>query len=535
MALHTGPGANIAIVPLIGNQETDEAHWLGALFSKLLIEHLAGAGLPTLEYNTVAHAVAKGKHALPLKESSIEALRADLKLRALVHGRYVFDEAGGMIGLRLIVSGPDLMPTPMEVSFPIAGFTRFVERVSLALIERLGVSVDDALRERVKAVPRPANFEAFRQVAQARAAWAKGQHELALAAATSALTLDPDYEEASTIEVAIARAADDTTTAQEAFRRWAAIAAKRGRPSVAAERLLTLGHWLRGRGKWIEARHAYEDARSAFEREKNEVGAAWASNNLASLDLLTGNTQAAIRTYRRSLRVFETSPEAERDAAVTLYNLSIAHKRLGQREEALTAIEQALTLARRLKDNHLQARSLAQRGAIRDDLGEWNQAQADYTQAARLLDVLGDESGLAAIKGLQAILLKQQGSYDRAEVLLLEALEATEQQSDAHEQAILWLNLADLYFAMQLYDEAWPYAEQALEAFTHLKSAWTDQAKGLVTALERAIEETTTKEAATPGESPVNESPFTPSEELPGPEGLYNTDDLYDNENAEQV
>lgn len=521
---------DVGVAPLVGNEESEEARWLGALFGKLLTEHLSGAGLPTRDYNIVARQIAAAKHSLPLDATSVEALRNALKLDALVHGRYVVYDQGRMLGLQLIISAPDVPPVPLEVSFPAGSFALFVERITLTLAERLAVPVDDALRQRVKALPRPASFEAFRQVAQARAAWARGEKELALAAVSSALTLDPDYEEAASIEVAIARDANDATTAQDAFRRWAAIAVKRGRSLVGAERLMLLGHWLRERGEWAQAQRAYEDARSLYERGDDTIGVARALNNIAALDLLEGRIQDAIKTFRRNLRLFESSPDAQPDVAVTYFNLSLAHKQLGQREQAVESLEKAHNLALEMKDARLQAHCLAQRGALHDDAGEWARAEADYAQAGRLLDALGDEMGLAIIKGRQAVLFKRQGHYERAEALMLEALETLEQQPDPHERAVVWLNLADLYFAMGLHDRAWSYAQQAKETFARLQSGWVAQAEELVATLEDIMERRGAP-SSLPGRGLVPPPPFAKTEEDDA-EGLYNADESYDNENA---
>lgn len=538
MSISSQRVGDVGVAPLVGNEETEEARWLGALFSKLLTEHLGGAGLPTRDYNAVARQIAAAGHPLPLDATSIEALRNALKLEALVHGRYTVYDQGRMLGLQLVISAPHIPAAPLEVSFPAGSFALFMERITLALAERLGAPVDDALRQRVKALPRPASFEAFRQVAQARAAWARGEEELALAAVSAALTLDPDYEEAATIEVAIARAAHDTSTALEAFRRWAAIAAKRGRPLVSAERLMLLGHWLRERGEWTQAQRAYEDARNLYERENHALGVARALNNIATLDLLGGRIQDAIKTFRRNLRLFESSPEAQQDVAITYYNLSLAHKQLGQREQALEALDKATALAMELKDAGLQARCLAQHGALHDDAGEWARAEADYTQAGRLLDALGDEVGRAAVKGHQAVLYKRQGRYEQAEALLLEALDALEQQPDPHEQAVLWLNLADLYLAMGLYDRAWSYAQQAEEVFDRLQSGWAERAKELVTMLEDFVEQPAEQEegeeetppSLRPGTLPP--APFVKAGGSEAEEGLYNANESYDNEDV---
>lgn len=484
MTLPAKPAAKIAVVPFVGNQQTEEAHWLGALLSKLLTEHLAGAGLPVLEHRLVAEQMVKDKHQLPLGEAAIQSLRRELKVETLVHGRYVLDEDAKMLGLRLKVEVSGSARPPLETAGPIAGFAQFVERLSLALIELLGVPINDALRQKVHDLPRPASFEAFRQTSQATLAWSKGQNQLALAAISSALALDPELDEAAAIEVAVARSAGDTATTRDAFRHWASIATKRRRPLAAAERLVMLGHWLAERGEWIDARRAYEDARNLFQTSNNQYGQAQVDNNLANLDIFSGKTQDAIQTYRRSLRIFETAPNGQADTIITYFNLALAHKSLGQQEEAERAIEEALLFARRLKDTRLEALCLAQRGAIRDDMGQWGQAGADYTQASRLLDVVGDERALAVVKSHQGVLKRQQGVYDQAERLMLEAEETLEKVDDRHEQAVVWLNLADLYLVMGLYDQAWEYAERAHETFTRLKSGWVERSKSLLATLE---------------------------------------------------
>lgn len=474
----------IAVVPLMGNQPEEEAYWLGALLARLLADHLSAAGLSPLPYRTVAEQIRKLRLMLPFNEETRLSFRAATGVWGIVDGRYVLDNEGKMLAMRLMIDAPGVSSAPLHSSAPLNAFSSYVERVSLAIVERLGTEIDEELRQRAKSVQRPTNFEAFRQLAQAQAAWNRDQKELALAAVHSALLFQPDYEDATAIEVAIAREANDVKTALDAFRRWATIAEKDNRQQEAATRLMQLGHWLNERGEWPEARKAYEDARNLLRKLDDEPGVARALNNIASLELQGGKLHDAIRAYRRSLRFFEESPEDRRDAAVTLANLALAHKNLGQRAEALVAIEQALDLTRQFNDPRLQGHCLAQRGAIHDDMGEWAQAEADYQQASRLLDVAHDDLNRAIVTGHRALLHKQQGHYQQAERLLLEAQTALDKLHYPHEQAVLSLNLADLYLAMELYSQAWRYARQAHETFSRLKSGWTAQAQELLDMLD---------------------------------------------------
>ncbi len=521
MSTQAGNSRPVAVVPLAGNQDTDEAYALGALFSKLLGDHLERADIPVVESRVLARYMALQKHELPPDENQRAAVQAQFRADALVYGWYVYDEDGKQFGVRLIVEGVDEEP-PIEASTPVAAFPRFVEHVSLALIEALGIRISDDLRRRIKSMPRPAQFEAFRQAALAQAAWSRGQHELALAAAASALALDNGYEDALAVQVAVARAAGDSETARTAFQGWSAAAVRRGDLQAGAERLLLLGHWLRDRGEWADARRAYEGARNLFERDKDEVGSVQAQNNIANMDLMTGKTQAAIKTYRRSLRVFELHSGTQRDTATALLNLSLAHRTLGQRDEALIAAEQAATLARGLGDAGLEARAFMALGAVRHDMGLWSRADEDYARAGSLLEALDDEPALATVRCQQAILYKQQGNYQRAEDLLFEALSALKRELHVHEQAVTWLNLADLYYSMQLFEQAWEYADRADKVFRQLGSDCAEQSRALLAALERLSAQTEPEEEAA-----------LPDDTL-GPEALYNGSDLAHNEYQEK-
>src|SRR5437870_5635758 len=203
------PSPPVAMIPLIGNEHSDEALWLGAVLARQFGLHLAGAGMPTLDYNAAVSHLLSSKYSFPLDRSSAQAVREALKAAALVHGRYTLDEAGKMLGLRLIIDSPDIPHVPLEISAPLAEFSRFIDRVTLAIIDQLGTTIDDGLRQRVSRLMRPTSFEVLRQLARGYAAWARNQNELALGAVTSALALDGNYEEAAALEVAVARTAGD--------------------------------------------------------------------------------------------------------------------------------------------------------------------------------------------------------------------------------------------------------------------------------------------------------------------------------------
>jgi tetratricopeptide (TPR) repeat protein len=117
---------------------------------------------------------------------------------------------------------------------------------------------------------------------------------------------------------------------------------------------------------------------------------------------------------------------------------------------------------------------------------------------------VGDDRSRAIVKSHQAILYKQQGAYEQAERFMTEALDIFGSQGDPHEQAVLWLNAADLYLSMGLYDRSWDYAQRAYDTFDRLKSDWKKAARDLMDTLE-----------SIPDEPAVDEEAFSPLAGLP--------------------
>lgn len=469
----------LAVAPLVSEVGSAEHSWLGASLGKLLTELLSGAGLPAMHYNAVAQATLELDKTLPLDRDGVEVVTEHLSLSALVTGGFRLEK--GQLHLSLKVASADATPAPLTDSAPTTAFAPLMERVALALIERLGFPLDDRLRRRVEAVPCPRSFAAFQQLARARAAWAEEDHLLALSLLESALQLEPTLEEAGEVKIGIGRASGRPEIVREGFELWAKLAERSGRPLVQGERLLLYGHWLLGQGDWDRAESAYRSALKVFEEHGHRLGEAQALDNVAGLALRRGNSGQAAATYRKSMGVYD-SLGARQDAATATYNLALALKSQGDRAGALEMLERVLKVARALKEPDLEAAALDQRGTLHADGGDPDAAQTDYERAVKLYEQGDDLAGLATVKDHLATLLAQGGDHAAAEALRLEAVALFEQLGDEHELAVAWTNLAGLYADMGAYRQAWEYAERAHAVFTRLGS-------GMQTVTARLLEE----------------------------------------------
>jgi tetratricopeptide (TPR) repeat protein len=457
----------VAVAPLVSDAGTVEHSWLGASLGKLLSEHLSGAGLPVMHYNAVGEATLKLDKALPLDKDGIEAVMKHLKLSSLVAGGFRLEK--GQLHLSISVTSADATPAPLTDSAPTTSFAPQVERVTMALVERLGFPLDEKARRRMGQVPRPRSFAAFQQMARARAAWAEEDFPLALSLLESALQLEPTLEEAGEIKIGIGRAAGRPQVVREGFELWAKLAGRNGHPLVRAERLLLYGHWEVGQGDWDRAESAYRTALKAYQERNQPLGEAQALDNIAGLSLRRGNPDEAVAAYRKSIAVYEKLG-AKQETATATYNLALGHKAQGDGQAALRALDRTLKMAGELKEQSLEAAALDQRGVLRADEGNSAGAQADYERAVKLYEQSGDLAGLATVKDHLATLLAQDGDHAAAEALRLEAVALFEGLGDEHELAVAWANLAALYVEMGAFNQAWDYAERAHAVFTRLGS-----------------------------------------------------------------
>ncbi len=482
----------IAVVPLHSRRVAEEVQWIGAVIARLLTDYLLALSVTALPYDQVITQLNQQTDELPLTDDEIQPLLTSLQVKWLLHGRYNYDEASRLFGVRLIIEMAEGPQPPLEAAAPQTGFARFIERVVLALLERIGRPITDEMRRAVRAVPCPQNFEALRQLAAAQAAWAQGDNELALASLEAALQLDAAYDYAASVQVAVAREANDIVTARQAFSRWATLARRQGDDFTAAERTMMFAHWLMELAQWDDAKSAYEDARALYKNAKRPQEMAYVLDNIANIDMMRGKTQSAIKTYRRSLRVFEDEDTASSDVAVIYYNLSLAHKELGQYEEALRAVDRALALTTKHTDRNtvLQARAFAQRGAIQAETGEWQSARQSYDRALSLLQEQPDAVTQALVKAHIAILQKQQGAYTQAQASLEEAytLLDDDQFEHPHEVAVVQLVEAELDYAHRNLQEALRKAKMAQSTFERFKSnLWASRSDDLVTVLNNLL------------------------------------------------
>ena len=297
----------------------------------------------------------------------------------------------------------------------------------------------------------------------------------AIAYAGRWLALDPMHEPAHRALIRLHGRAGDRAAAMRQYRECVRVldrelgvaplpetaalahAIERGEPEPAADRAIapdvneSVGDLYTLHGDYAKAIASYEAAlrgRAAADRAAVE-------HKLAEVYHRQGAWEAAEKHYRAALRGVD---DAARRARVTA-DWALAAHRHGDRVRATRLAEEALTLARRAKDD----RALAQAHNILGILGDDRRhLEESFAIAERIADA---PAQVAALNNL-ALALARGGDLERAIALTRDALTVSVTIGDRHREAALHNNLADLLHRAGRKSEAMRALKRAVTLFS---------------------------------------------------------------------
>jgi tetratricopeptide (TPR) repeat protein len=113
---------------------------------------------------------------------------------------------------------------------------------------------------------------------------------------------------------------------------------------------------------------------------------------------------AAARTFQQAKDAFEDSKQADMVAEMKV-NVGLVHRALGENQQALDMMKEALHVFQDMKDKSRMAQVLGNMGGVYAALGDKDQAHNAYRQAADAFKELGETQlyarTLIALGGLQ--------------------------------------------------------------------------------------------------------------------------------------
>lgn len=215
------------------------------------------------------------------------------------------------------------------------------------------------------------------------------------------------------------------------------------------------------------------------ERANLLAGMAWYQkretwDQIMTYGLALGELFRATGDWADRLKVLEGAMDAaikardERQRAVILHNLGVAHQELGNYTLAHSFYEGSLTLKRFLGDKRGLATTLHQLGMLAQAQGDYQTALHSYEESLRLARELGERRGEAQTLSNLGVIYQAQGRWAEAVELYERALLVFEKLGDRHGEGQVFANLANVYQARGELDRAAELYERALLVFREL-------------------------------------------------------------------
>jgi tetratricopeptide (TPR) repeat protein len=193
--------------------------------------------------------------------------------------------------------------------------------------------------------------------------------------------------------------------------------------------------------------------------------AARASNNLASITYLRNDTMGALTLFRSALLSYQRMGD-RRGMAESYHNLGIIFRDMEQWVDAKDASERALQYAEQVGERGLLGLAATGRAEISLARGELDIAQAELQWAGQLAHESGDEIGVIEVGRVQALLFLARKEYQRAADEAETARAAAEQNRAAVLQAECAAAAARAWKALDRPESAQARRLEAVRLFT---------------------------------------------------------------------
>lgn len=233
------------------------------------------------------------------------------------------------------------------------------------------------------------------------------------------------------------------------------------------ERHLALAQICRGMGELLEP----EDAQAALAWLQRGLEAAQGVDaaeearlliRISSVQIGTGELGAARAVLERSLHVLP--PEAEVLRADVLLNLGTTYGTMGDLEQAVACLVEALQIYQRKGDRWCEAIVRQSLGMARTIQGDWPGAAAEYRQALAIAEQFGSPARLADLTNNLGWLRARQGAYREARSLLEQSAALAQNHGLRENLVYVRTNLA----ALAIVEQDWEAADTALRAAEEL-------------------------------------------------------------------
>jgi tetratricopeptide (TPR) repeat protein len=188
-------------------------------------------------------------------------------------------------------------------------------------------------------------------------------------------------------------------------------------------------------------------------------------DNWVAVSLSLAEKESRITAIQSLLSDYEALPSNQRSPQTEIrlhMRLGVLFLAIGSYGSSRQHYEQALTIAKDLRDQKLEGDINGYLGNIAHQQGRWAEAEGFYETSLMILRGLEDNPNEGATLGDLANLYSAQGRLDEAEKYYQQGLTIFRKKGDEVNENITLGNLGDMYTALRRYDEAENHLKQSL-------------------------------------------------------------------------
>lgn len=224
---------------------------------------------------------------------------------------------------------------------------------------------------------------------------------------------------------------------------------------------------LRNNGEYGEAIKYYQMSVPLLRQYGNKTDVAKALNGIGQTYLAMGNFSGALTSLEESLVIWNTITKGDDDKIRAIYNLGIAHFRLGNKDKTIKYANQSLEFARQRNNPALEVEVLENLAQIYDETGELKtaveyrkKALETYQRAGR--GRVSDYSFDTVVNNLGDLYYRM-GDLTTAEKLLTQNVRNGVSGKNYPAQSFIAGTLGEVYMARGEYAKALQFLNKSIE------------------------------------------------------------------------
>lgn len=177
--------------------------------------------------------------------------------------------------------------------------------------------------------------------------------------------------------------------------------------------------------------------------------------------------QSSLQTFQEALVIAREIKESQGEGAI-LSNIGEVYRRLGQYSQALEFYNPALSIFKQLGDKANLAATLNNIGSVYDSLGQYTKSLEFYNQSLVIVKEIGDKASEGKTLNNIGLIYDNLGQYTQALEFYNQALAIHKQIGNKAGEGSTLSNIGGVYRSLGQYSQALEFFNQALSIFKQL-------------------------------------------------------------------